>query len=92
MTTAEQIKSRLQQRLAPLALDLTDDSAAHAGHAGARSGGGHFHLRIVAEAFAGQPKVQRHRLVYEALGELMQKEIHALGIEALAPDEAHRKL
>ena len=91
MTTAEQIKNRLQT-LAPLSLDLTDDSAAHAGHAGARSGGGHFHLRIVSAAFAGQSKVQRHRLVYEALGDLMQKEIHALGIEALAPDEARRRL
>lgn len=81
----------IRQRLAALAptrLELIDDSARHAGHAGARSGGGHYHLLIVAEAFAGQPRLRRHRLVHEALGELLHGRIHALSVQALSPQEA----
>jgi BolA protein len=81
----------IRQRLAalrPTRLELVDDSARHAGHAGARSGGGHYRLLIVAEAFAGQPRLRRHRLVHEALGELMQGRIHALSVQALTPGEA----
>ncbi|MFI4967515.1 MAG: BolA family protein [Gammaproteobacteria bacterium] len=81
------IRSCLEQRFAPLELEVQDDSAAHRGHAGAKDGRGHFKVRIVASAFAGQERVERHRMVYAALGELMQKDIHALGISALAPDE-----
>jgi BolA protein len=87
MSTYNQIRARLEQRFKPLALELIDESQGHVGHAGARSGGGHFHLHIVADEFARLPKLQRHRLVYETLGELMQREIHALSIEALAPEE-----
>lgn len=81
------IRGRLEQRFAPLELEVQDDSAAHRGHAGARDGRGHYSVRIVASAFAGQARLERHRMIYTALGELMQEDIHALSIAALAPDE-----
>jgi BolA protein len=81
------IEQRLQAALAPEDLQIIDDSAAHAGHAGARSGGGHFNVLIISKAFTGKAPLQRHRLVYEALHDLMQREIHALSIKALAPEE-----
>ncbi|MBL8515736.1 MAG: BolA family transcriptional regulator [Betaproteobacteria bacterium] len=85
--TADLIKRRLEA-LHPTALHLVDDSAAHAGHAGAReSGGGHFHLTIVSDAFQGKTLVARHRMVYTALADLMQQKIHALQIEAMTPDQ-----
>ena len=75
--------------LAPLTLDLRDESAQHAGHAGARpSGGSHWQLTIVSEAFRGKTPVARHRMVYEALGDLMKRDIHALRIEASAPEQS----
>ena len=75
--------------LAPVALDLRDESAQHAGHAGSRpSGGSHWHLAIVSEAFRGKSPVARHRMVYEALGDLMESDIHALRIEASAPEHS----
>lgn len=74
--------------LAPLRVELIDDSAQHAGHAGAKSGGGHYRLLIVAEIFRGKSTLARHRLVYDALGELMRSRIHALSIRSLTPDEA----
>ena len=81
------IRSRLAA-LDPLTLDLDDESAQHAGHAGARpSGGSHWRLTIVSDAFRGKNAVARHRMVYEALGDLMKRDIHALKIEALAPDQ-----
>lgn len=83
------IRARLTQRFAPLELEVRDDSAAHRGHAGARDGRGHFAVRIVAPAFAGQAPLARHRMVYDALGELMQQDIHALSITACSPDEIH---
>ena len=74
--------------LAPSQLDLVDESAQHAGHAGAAPGGNtHWRLTIVSAAFAGKPTVARHRMVYQALGELMQHPIHALAISARAPGE-----
>ncbi len=85
--TTELIRTTLTNALQPEFLEIIDDSAAHAGHAGARNGGGHFHVNIVAEAFQGKSLVQRHQLVYQALGELMKHEIHALGINALTPSE-----
>lgn len=81
------IRGRLEQRFAPLELEVQDDSAAHWGHAGARDGRGHYSVRIVALAFAGQARLERHRMIYAALGEMMQQDIHALSIAALAPDE-----
>jgi BolA protein len=73
--------------LDPVAIEIHDDSAKHAGHAGARSGGGHFRLKIVSPRFAGLRTMGRHRLVYDALGPLMKREIHALSITAKTPDE-----
>lgn len=80
----------MRERLAalePLAIDIRDDSAKHAGHAGARSGGGHYALIIVSSRFAGQGTMARHRMVYDALGTLMKHEIHALSITARTPEE-----
>lgn len=73
--------------LEPEAVEITDESALHAGHAGARSGGGHFQLTIISNRFSGLSTVSRHRLVYQALGGLMGSRIHALSINALTPDE-----
>lgn len=84
---AQEIRRRLQA-LAPLRLELVDDSARHAGHAGAAPGGNtHWNLVIVSAAFAGKRTVARHRMVYQALGNLMQDPIHALAIVARAPGE-----
>jgi len=76
----------LAERLEPAVLELVDDSAAHAGHAGAREGA-HFNLRIVSGKFAGLPRISRHRLVYDALRPWMAEGIHALAIDARTPDE-----
>ena len=80
------LRAALEEELAPLALDISDDSAAHAGHAGAREGG-HFRVRLVSAAFRGRPQIERHRLVYAAVAALMHGEVHALNIRALAPEE-----
>ena len=80
----------MQQRLSglqPESLDIVDDSAKHAGHAGAAIGGGHYELTIVSKQFAGKPQVARHRLIYQALGDMMQRQIHALSITAYTPDQ-----
>ena len=73
--------------LDPVTIEIIDDSAKHAGHAGAKGGGGHFRLAIVSARFAGCRTMERHRLVYDALGPLMKREIHALSISAKTPDE-----
>jgi BolA protein len=85
--TTETIKQLLNESLKPDLLDIIDNSAAHAGHAGAKSGGGHYHVTIIAEAFEGKTLVQRHQLIYKALGDMMKQQIHALGINALSPSE-----
>ena len=80
----------IRERLAPLApesLEVFDDSHEHAGHAGARDGGGHYQLVIVSREFTGKPAVARHRLVYQALSDLMPGRIHALAISAYTPEE-----
>lgn len=87
MSVAERIRERLAS-LQPQRIELLDESEAHRGHAGYREGGGtHWRLTIVAPAFSGQPTVARHRMVYQALGDLMQHPIHALAITARAPEE-----
>jgi len=87
MNVASEIKSR-RAALDPVAPDFVDESAQHAGHSGSRPGGQtHWRLSIVSPRFAGQPTVARHRMVYQALGELMQNPIHALAITARSPDE-----
>ena len=86
MSVVEAMRASLAA-LAPVIIEIDDDSAKHAGHAGARSGGGHFRLTIVSSRFAGCRTIERHRLVYDALGPLMKREIHALSIIARTPDE-----
>ena len=82
----DMIRERLAV-LAPQQLEILDESHKHAGHAGARSGGGHFNLTIVSNIFDGKGLLQRHRMVYDALGSAMQTDIHALTIKALTPEE-----
>lgn len=84
----ELIRERLTAALSPAALEIIDESHLHAGHEGARDGGGHFRVHIVADRFTGLRAVQRHRLVYQALGDLMQTDVHALAITALTAAEA----
>lgn len=86
MNTAARMRERLAA-LAPESVDIADESAKHAGHEGARGGGGHFALTIVSTKFDGQSTVARHRMIYVALGDLMRREIHALSIRAFAPGE-----
>lgn len=82
------IRERLSDALAPISIDIVDDSHKHAGHPGARAGGGHFNVRVVSAAFEGKSLIERHRLVYAALGDAMRAEIHALSIDAKTPAEA----
>jgi len=84
--TATRIEAALRAALQPVSLHVRDDSAAHAGHAGAREGG-HYSVTLVSERFAGLARVARHRLVYDALGPLMREGIHALAIDARTPEE-----
>lgn len=85
--TAAALAERLSRRLSPLHLRIRDDSARHAGHAGATSGGGHYKLLVVSAAFETLPPIERHRLVYDALGGMIGAEIHALGLTTLTPGE-----
>ena len=86
--TTTLIKNSLTEALCPEYIDVIDNSAAHAGHAGAiQSGGGHYHVNIISNAFSGKSLVQRHQLVYKALGDMMKDQIHALGIDASTPEE-----
>jgi len=84
--TAQLIKHLLTDAIQPERLEIIDHSAAHAGHAGNR-GGGHYHVTIVSPRFEGKSLVQRHQMIYQALGDLMKQQIHALGINALTPSE-----
>jgi BolA protein len=84
----QQIRQRLNDALQPQSLEVMDEGHLHRGHEGAKDGRGHFRLKIVSPLFAGKSMVQRHRLVYQAMGELMQTDIHALAIDAVAPDGA----
>ena len=86
MDLAETIRERLAA-LDPQSVDLLDESGNHAGHAGAKAGGSHFRLTIVSPRFSGKDQITRHRMVYEVLGPLMQRDIHALAIQALTQDE-----
>ncbi|SAL41876.1 BolA family protein [Caballeronia telluris] len=81
-----QLEARLNAALEPSSLHIDDDSAAHAGHAGAASGS-HYTVTIVSAHFAGKPRVARHRLVYDALAEEMRRGVHALAIKAYTPEE-----
>ncbi len=83
----KKIEEKLRAVLQPESLDIIDDSAKHAGHAGAKGGAGHFDVTIVSALFAGENTLARHRLIYAALRDMMPDEIHALSIKAYAPDE-----
>lgn len=87
MTTQDELTARLQT-LAPSKLEIIDESHLHAGHAG-NTGGGHFKVLIVSDQFTGLLPLKRHRLVFAAVGDLMQKQIHALSIDAKTPAEYH---
>lgn len=89
MTTdrVQAIKAKLTEVFSPLSLQVKDQSHLHAGHEGAKQGGGHFHVKIVASAFEGCRPLQRHRMIFAALGSMMETEIHALRIDANTPDE-----
>ncbi len=82
------IRERLEQAFSPSVLEVIDDSHLHRGHPGAADGRGHFRVRIVSDRFEGLPRLARHRLVYAAVGELMQTDIHALNIEAFSENES----
>ena len=82
-----QLRSALEKAFAPMTLEILDDSAAHAGHPGA-SAGGHYRVTVVAEAFRGRSRLERHRLVYAAVAPLFQGAVHALNIVARTPGES----
>lgn len=85
----ELIKQRLQAALDVLQLDIQDESHKHAGHAGAiASGGGHYKVQIISESFEGKSAIERHKMIYVALGDAMGKDIHAISISAKTPAEA----
>lgn len=86
MNRLDQIRERLAI-LQPSQIELADDSQLHAGHAGARDGGGHYRLHIVSGQFTGKSTLARHRMIYCALGEMMKHDIHALNIRANTPEE-----
>jgi BolA protein len=87
MNRVQWIEATLRQAFAPQQLHIEDESARHAGHAGAAAGGGHFRVVIVSDAFRGQTPVQRHSAVYAALGDAMRSDIHALALKTLTPEE-----
>ncbi len=90
MIDAQRIREILEQTFRPDSLEIEDDSWKHAGHAGVRErGGGHFVVHIVAACFRGKTRIERHRMVHEALGDAFQGGIHALSIKAETPEEAH---
>jgi BolA protein len=82
-----EIERRLRAALTLERIEIVDESRQHAGHAGARGGGGHFAVTLVSPQFAGLNPIQRHQLVYAALGDLMQREIHALSLRVFTPEE-----
>lgn len=83
----ERIEALLRERLRADGVEVIDESHLHAGHAGARSGGGHFAVTVIAAQFAGATTLKRHRMVYDALADLMKNDIHALSIRAYTPAE-----
>jgi BolA family transcriptional regulator, general stress-responsive regulator len=92
VTRADEIRTRLTAALAPERLEIEDESRLHAGHAGARAGGeSHFRALVVSARFAGKGRIERQRMVYAALGDLMQGPIHALAMQTLTPEEWQRE-
>ena len=87
MQTIDLIVDRLRQELSAESVEIEDQGHLHVGHAGAASGGGHYQVTVVASCFKGLNTLARHRLIYDALNDLMKKEIHALSIQAYSEDE-----
>ena len=87
MDRIAEIKARLERELSPSHIEIIDESHLHAGHAGAASGAGHFSVTVVSDKFAGKSAIQRHRMVYMAVDDLMRTEIHALSIQTQVPDD-----
>jgi BolA protein len=85
--TVDRLRQLVQDALLPLELTIRDDSGAHAGHAGASAGKGHYHMRVVAKQFAGLSVIARHRLVYQAVAPLFETEVHALSLDTFAPND-----
>lgn len=85
--TAAKIENLLRSHFSPVHLQIVDESVFHEGHAGAAAGGGHFQVLLVSGSFRGKSVVERHRAIYETLGELMKQEIHALTLRTLTPEE-----
>ena len=83
----ESIREKIQAAFTPDQLDIIDESHLHAGHAGARDGKGHFNVSIISDQFAGKSLINRHKMIYEALSDLMETDIHALSIKAKTPEE-----
>ena len=83
----ERIRRLLQDSLQPEVLEVTDQSHLHKGHPGARDGRGHFDVLVVSRAFAGRPMIERHRMIYAALGGMLDSDVHALSIRAQTPQE-----
>lgn len=82
------MRAVLERSLSPYRLDIVDDSHKHIGHAGARGGAGHYSVHIVSARFVGKPLLERHRMVYDALRDMLNTDIHALSIQARTPDES----
>lgn len=92
MTVAQTIRGKLTAALAPTELEVEDESARHAGHAGARPGGeSHFRVRIVSDAFAGATRIARHRQIYAILDKELAAGVHALALTTLTPEESRRR-
>jgi BolA protein len=87
VSRVERIRAQLESAFTAARVSVIDDSARHAGHEGARDGAGHFQVRIESQAFSGRSRLQRHRMIYEALADMMPGDIHALNIEAISPDD-----
>lgn len=87
MDRIKAIRDRISQSLAPEKIEIIDESGKHAGHAGAAGGGGHFAVKVISTRFARLSTLERHRMVYQAVNDLMPGEIHALSIQALTPEE-----
>lgn len=87
LSREQEIERRLHERFEPDELLIKDQSHLHAGHAGAADGRGHFDVRIVSQEFNGMSRIERHRSIYQALGDLLESDIHALRINALTPDD-----
>jgi len=84
---SEIIKKTLSEAIQHEFIEVLDDSQSHAGHEGAKAGGGHFYLTMVSTEFANKSRIQRHQLIYAALGDMMKNDIHALSIKAFTPEE-----